>query len=47
MLTAFTSWRRYDEERQHKMQAALKELASLPDLAPDLYEIVNKSLSAE
>jgi len=37
-------WRRYDEGRREKMRAALEQVAALPNLAPDLYEVVTKSL---
>jgi len=39
-------WQRYDPERQAMMRAALEDIAATPDLAPDLYEVVTKSLSA-
>jgi aminopeptidase N len=39
-------WRRYDLGRQAQMRAALQSIAAQPDLAPDLYEVVTKSLAA-
>ncbi len=46
LLTPLTKWRCY-RDRQALMQAELQRLARLPDLSPDVYEVVNKSLNAE
>ena len=39
-------WRRYDEAKQNQMRAALERIARAPNLAPDLFEVVSKSLAA-
>ena len=38
-------WRKFDAARQSQMKAALKEIAATPNLAPDLVEMVSKSLA--
>jgi aminopeptidase N len=38
-------WRKFDAARQSQMRAALKDIAATPDLAPDLFEVVSKSLA--
>ena len=43
-LTPLRDWRRYMPDRQAKMKAALEEIKALPDLSPDVFEIVSKSL---
>jgi aminopeptidase N len=43
LLTPLTKWRNYTG-RTHLMQAELKRLARVPDLSPDVYEVVTKSL---
>ncbi|MFV8816457.1 aminopeptidase N [Haliea sp. E17] len=43
MLTPLTRWRRY-RGRAELMRAELERLAALPDLSPDVYELVSKSL---
>lgn len=45
MVSAFNSWRRYDEHRQHLIQVQLQRIAEQPDLSRDVYEIVSKALS--
>jgi len=45
MLGAFNSWRQYDEDRQGLMKKTLRNIASQPDLSPDVYEIVTKYLA--
>jgi len=45
MLGAFNSWRQYDEGRQDLMKKALRDIASQPDLSPDVYEVVTKYLA--
>ena len=44
LLTPMREWRRYTPDRQEKMKAALEEIAALPDLPNDVFEIVSKSL---
>ncbi len=46
LLTPLREWRRYTPDRQAKMKAALEEIANLPNLPNDVFEIVSKSLSA-
>lgn len=45
LARSLMSWKRYDEKRQHLMQAALEEIAGIKNLSKDVYEIVKKSLS--
>ncbi len=40
----FSHWRRYDDNRQAKMQSALKRILSQPTLSRDVYEVVERSL---
>ena len=44
LLTPLREWRRYTPDRQEKMKAALERIAALPDLSPDVFEIVSKTL---
>jgi aminopeptidase N len=44
LVGAFGQWRRFDEGRQEKMQAALDRIASTEGLSPDVFEIASKSL---
>ncbi len=44
MLTPLREWRRYTQDRQAKMKMALQEIAEVPKLSPDVFEIVSKSL---
>lgn len=46
LLTGFVSWQRYDAQRQQLMKQQLEQLRALPNLASDLYEKVENSLSA-
>jgi aminopeptidase N len=46
LLTPLTRWRRYGE-RAPQMRRALETIAALPDISKDVYEVVNKSLSAD
>lgn len=46
LLTPLTRWKRFDAQRQAKMQAALQSILDAGDLSPDVYEIVSKSLDA-
>ncbi len=38
-------WRKFDAARQSQIRAALTDIAATPDLAPDLFEVVSKSLA--
>ena len=44
MLTPMREWKRYTQDRQNKMKAALQEIANTEKLSPDVFEIVSKSL---
>jgi len=44
MITPLTSWKRYDESRQHLMRAQLELSSKDKNLSPDVYELVTKSL---
>jgi aminopeptidase N len=44
MVTALTSWRRFDVLRQGLMKAQLQRIMQTPDISPDVYEIASKSL---
>ena len=44
MLTPMREWKRYTQDRQTKMKAALQEIANTEKLSPDVFEIVSKSL---
>ena len=46
MIEPLIRLKRYDAERQRMMRAALEELQSLENLSGDLYEKINKALSA-
>ncbi|MCB1557254.1 MAG: aminopeptidase N C-terminal domain-containing protein [Alphaproteobacteria bacterium] len=46
LLTPFKEWRRYTPDRQEKMKTCLERIRDLPDLSPDVFEIVEKSLNA-
>ena len=46
LLTPMREWKRYTPDRQEKMKAALEDIANLPNLSPDVFEIVSKSLNA-
>ena len=45
MVTPLREWRRYTPDRQEKMKAALQEIANLPTLSSNVFEMVNKSLN--
>ncbi len=45
MVSAFNQWRRFDKLRRSLMESQLNLIASQPNLSPDVYEIVSKSLS--
>ncbi|WP_306133511.1 aminopeptidase N [Roseivivax marinus] len=44
MATAFQTWRRYDDDRQAKMRAALESLRDKPKLSRDMGEMVARLL---
>ncbi|WP_439154845.1 aminopeptidase N [Yoonia sp.] len=44
MTAAFSTWRRYDAERQAMMRAALQRIADTPDLSRDTTEMVSRIL---
>lgn len=44
MLTPLTGWRRYHPTRRTLMKRELERLLSRPDLSPDVYEVVSKSV---
>ena len=46
LLTPMREWKRYTQDRQKMMKAALEEIKKTPNLSPDVFEIVSKSLSA-
>jgi aminopeptidase N len=43
-LTPLTRWRRYGPQRQALMKAELQRIMAEPDLSPDVFEVVSKSL---
>jgi aminopeptidase N len=43
LVTPLINWKRYDRERQEKMQKELARIAAIENLSPDVYEIVAKS----
>ena len=47
LTTVFTTWRKYDEQRQALMKRQLERIKAEPDLSKDVYEIISKSLAAE
>ena len=44
LLTPMRDWRKYSTARQANMKDALERILQTPDLSPDVYEIVSKSL---
>jgi len=44
MLSALTSWRRYDEGRQELMKAQLERIMTTEVISKDVYEVASKSL---
>ncbi|KAA2236127.1 aminopeptidase N [Salinarimonas soli] len=44
LLTAFGTWRTMSAERRQGAEAALRRVASKPDLSPDVSDIVHRSL---
>jgi aminopeptidase N len=45
LVSIFNDWRRYDADRQDRMQAQLDRIASRGSLSKDVYEIVSRALS--
>ncbi|WP_150304066.1 aminopeptidase N [Pseudomonas saliphila] len=45
LLTPLTRWSKYDAGRQALLKGELSRLLSQPDLSPDVYEVVSKSLA--
>ena len=45
MLSALTSWRRYDTDRQALIQAQLERIMSTDAVSSDVYEVASKSLA--
>jgi aminopeptidase N len=46
LLTPLTRWRRYGARAQ-QMHSALEQIAALPELSKDVYEVVNKAMSTQ
>ncbi len=44
LLTPLIQWKRHDDQRQKLMKQYLKQIAGIPDLAKDVYEIVNRGM---
>jgi aminopeptidase N len=44
MVTPFSQWRRYGEQRQQLMRAQLERIAATDGLSPDVSELAGKSL---
>src|SRR5690606_15592399 len=44
LLTPLTRWKKYNLARQALMKAQLQRIADQPQLSPDVYEVVSKSL---
>lgn len=44
MLTPLTRWKRYPEATQQLMRASLQRVMDTPELSPDVFEVVSKSL---
>lgn len=47
LMAAFTRWRKYDPDRQQRMQNQIERILTTPALSPDVYEIAAKSLGRE
>jgi aminopeptidase N len=47
LMAAFTRWRHYDPVRQEGMRSQLERVLAAPNLSPDVYEIVAKSLGGK
>lgn len=46
MVSAFSRWRRYDEDRQKLAKAQLERIMSTNGLSENVFEIASKSLAA-
>lgn len=46
MVSAFSRWRRYDEDRQKLAKAQLEKIMSINGLSENVFEIASKSLAA-
>ena len=46
MVSQFNQWKRFDPARRDLMQGQLERIASQPSLSKDVYEIVNRALTA-
>lgn len=44
LVSPFTTWKKYDGERQHLMRDQLERIATLPNISGDVFEVVKKSL---
>lgn len=44
MLGPLTSWRRFDDNRQHLMKSQLERIMNTPEISKDVYEVASKSL---
>ncbi|MGZ8226323.1 MAG: aminopeptidase N [Methylococcaceae bacterium] len=44
MVSALTSWRRYDQGRQELIKAQLEKIINTPNISKDVYEVASKSL---
>ena len=45
LLTPLTRWRKFDPARQALMKTELSRILAEPELSPDVYEVVSKSLA--
>ena len=45
MVTPFREWKSYTDDRQELIKAALKDILDQPELSPNVFEIVTKSLN--
>jgi aminopeptidase N len=45
LVSPFTMWKRYDEQRAQLMRAQLERIRRAPNLSKDVHEIVSKSLA--
>jgi len=45
LVSTFTMWKRYDEQRKALMQKELTRMLAAPKLSKDVYEVVSKSLA--
>jgi aminopeptidase N len=45
LVSPFTLWKRYDEQRARLMKAQLERIGQAPNLSKDVHEIVSKSLA--